>query len=154
MVRTSHPLASRSLLFKEKQAKAHHLGVPVKKDVDTGDRVNITMVLIPPGEFLIGSAVDDLTTTLTACMVHWSTRPLSHSRSAVFDRTSLRSALLNTTENLDSDSLTQASTKIGDRSESRGKQHGSVPSFDTRGACVLLRWDVPQSWSGCRYIKM
>ncbi|MFV1967506.1 MAG: SUMF1/EgtB/PvdO family nonheme iron enzyme [Pirellulaceae bacterium] len=44
---------------KHQQARADHLGVPVKKDVDLGGGVKITMVLIPPGEFLMGSTDEE-----------------------------------------------------------------------------------------------
>jgi len=54
--------------FDAEQAKKHqqtwamHLGVPVEKDVSVGrgqdgKDVNVTMVLIPPGEFLMGSSL-------------------------------------------------------------------------------------------------
>jgi hypothetical protein len=33
--------------------------VPVEKDVDIGDGVIITMMLIPPGEFLMGSSDEE-----------------------------------------------------------------------------------------------
>ncbi len=47
--------------FDEKTAKRHqllwsrYLGVPVEHDVDLGSGVKLTLVLIPPGEFLMGS---------------------------------------------------------------------------------------------------
>ena len=51
--------------FDEAQAKQHqkewadYLGVPVEQDVDLGDGVKLTMVLIPPGEFLMGSTDEE-----------------------------------------------------------------------------------------------
>jgi len=48
--------------FDADQAKRHqrawadYLGVPVEEHVDLGDGVKLAMVLIPPGEFLMGSA--------------------------------------------------------------------------------------------------
>jgi len=56
--------------FNAAQARAHqlawakHLGVPVEKDVDIGDSVKITMVLIPQGEFLMGSSDEERTRRL------------------------------------------------------------------------------------------
>ncbi|NQT17667.1 MAG: SUMF1/EgtB/PvdO family nonheme iron enzyme [Planctomycetes bacterium] len=41
------------------QAWAGYLGVPVKEDVDLGDEVSLTMVLIPPGEFMMGSTAEE-----------------------------------------------------------------------------------------------
>ena len=41
------------------QAWADHLGVPVEQDVDLGDGVKLTMMLIPPGEFLMGSSPEE-----------------------------------------------------------------------------------------------
>ena len=60
--------------------------------------------------------VGELITTTIDRIVHWSTRPLPHSRPAVFIRTSLRSALPNTARYLNPDSLTHPGTKIGSRS--------------------------------------
>ena len=60
---TAPPLAVSP--FDEKQAKAHqqawakYLGVPVEKDVDIGGGIKIKMVLIPPGEFLMGSTDEE-----------------------------------------------------------------------------------------------
>ncbi|MAG93797.1 MAG: hypothetical protein CMJ48_08625, partial [Planctomycetaceae bacterium] len=51
--------------FDAEQAKQHqaawakHLDVPVEKTVDLGDNEKLTMVLIPPGEFLMGSTDED-----------------------------------------------------------------------------------------------
>ena len=44
---------------KHQQAWADHLGVPFKKEVDLGGGVKIAMVLIPPGEFLMGSTDEE-----------------------------------------------------------------------------------------------
>ncbi len=41
------------------QAWAKHLGVPIQKEVDLGDGEKLTMVLIPPGEFLMGSTDEE-----------------------------------------------------------------------------------------------
>ncbi|MDY0170156.1 MAG: formylglycine-generating enzyme family protein, partial [Thermoguttaceae bacterium] len=40
---------------KHQQAWARHLQMPVEHDVDLGGGVKLTLVLIPPGEFLMGS---------------------------------------------------------------------------------------------------
>jgi formylglycine-generating enzyme required for sulfatase activity len=51
--------------FDAKQARAHqvawakHLGVPVEKEIDLPGGVKLTMVLIPPGEFLMGSTKEE-----------------------------------------------------------------------------------------------
>jgi formylglycine-generating enzyme required for sulfatase activity len=44
---------------KHQQAWADHLGLPVEKEVDLGGDVKLTMVLIPPGEFLMGLSEDE-----------------------------------------------------------------------------------------------
>ncbi len=44
---------------KHQQAWADYLGVPVEQEVDLGDGVTLTMVLIPPGEFVMGSSVEE-----------------------------------------------------------------------------------------------
>jgi formylglycine-generating enzyme required for sulfatase activity len=41
---------------KHQEAWAKHLGVPVKKEFDLGDGQMLAMILIPPGEFLMGTA--------------------------------------------------------------------------------------------------
>jgi len=41
---------------KHQEAWAEYLGVPVEREVDLGGDVKLTMVLIPPGEFMMGSA--------------------------------------------------------------------------------------------------
>ncbi|MFV1964665.1 MAG: SUMF1/EgtB/PvdO family nonheme iron enzyme, partial [Pirellulaceae bacterium] len=46
---------------KHQQSWSEYLGVPVKKDVDLGGGVKITMALIPPGEFLMGSNDEERT---------------------------------------------------------------------------------------------
>jgi formylglycine-generating enzyme required for sulfatase activity len=52
--------------FNEKQAKKHqqawadHLGLPVEKEVNLGNGAKLTMVLIPPGEFRMGSTGDQI----------------------------------------------------------------------------------------------
>ena len=45
---------------KHQQAWADYLGGPVEEDVELGDGVKLTMVLIPPGEFDMGSTEDEL----------------------------------------------------------------------------------------------
>jgi len=40
---------------------ADYLGVAVEQEVDLGDGVKLTMVLIPPGEFVMGSPVEERT---------------------------------------------------------------------------------------------
>ncbi len=51
--------------FNAEQAKQHqrawanYLGVPVEKDVSLGKDVKLTMVLIPPGEFFMGSSDEE-----------------------------------------------------------------------------------------------
>ncbi|MFH1264497.1 MAG: bifunctional serine/threonine-protein kinase/formylglycine-generating enzyme family protein, partial [Planctomycetota bacterium] len=44
---------------KHQQAWADFLGVPVEQDVNVGDGVTLTMVLIPPGEFVMGSPAEE-----------------------------------------------------------------------------------------------
>ena len=44
---------------KHQEAWAAYLGVPVEQDVDLGDGVKLTMVLIPPGEFVMGSSPEE-----------------------------------------------------------------------------------------------
>ena len=44
---------------KHQQAWADYLGVPVERDFDLGDGVKLTMVLIPPGEFMMGSTEEE-----------------------------------------------------------------------------------------------
>ena len=44
---------------KHQQAWADYLGVPVERDIDLGDGVKLTMVLIPPGEFMMGSTEEE-----------------------------------------------------------------------------------------------
>lgn len=52
--------------FDAEQAKLHqeawakYLGVPVEQEVDLGDGVKLTLVLIPPGEFQMGSSPADI----------------------------------------------------------------------------------------------
>jgi eukaryotic-like serine/threonine-protein kinase len=52
--------------FDEAQAKQHqqgwadHLGVPVEREIEVGGGVKMTFVLIPPGEFLMGSTEEEL----------------------------------------------------------------------------------------------
>jgi len=41
-------------------AWADYLGVPVEQDLDLGDGVKLTTVLIPPGEFVMGSTEDEV----------------------------------------------------------------------------------------------
>lgn len=41
------------------QAWANYLGLPVERDVDLGGGVKLTMVLIPPGQFLMGSTDEE-----------------------------------------------------------------------------------------------
>ncbi len=59
--RTGKPPPPAVAPFDEKTAKrhqvlwSHYLGVPVEHDVDLGGGVKLTMVLIPPGEFMMGS---------------------------------------------------------------------------------------------------
>jgi formylglycine-generating enzyme required for sulfatase activity len=51
--------------FTAEQAKQHqeawaeHLGVPVEQRIDLGDDASLTMVLIPPGEFMMGSSEEE-----------------------------------------------------------------------------------------------
>jgi formylglycine-generating enzyme required for sulfatase activity len=44
---------------KHQDAWAEYLGAPVEQRVDLGDGVNLAMVLIPPGEFLMGSTAEE-----------------------------------------------------------------------------------------------
>ena len=44
---------------KHQQAWADHLGVPVEQEVDLGAGQKLTMVLIPPGEFMMGSTEEE-----------------------------------------------------------------------------------------------
>ena len=44
---------------KHQQVWADYLDVPVERDFDLGDGVKLTMVLIPPGEFMMGSTVEE-----------------------------------------------------------------------------------------------
>jgi len=44
---------------KHQEAWAEYLGVPVEQEVDLGDGVKLTMVLIPPGEFVMGSSPEE-----------------------------------------------------------------------------------------------
>ena len=44
---------------KHQQAWADYLGVPVERDIDLGGGVKLTMVLIPPGEFMMGSTEEE-----------------------------------------------------------------------------------------------
>ena len=46
---------------KHQQAWADYLGVPVEQEVDLGNDVKLTMVLIPPGEFVMGSPAEEWT---------------------------------------------------------------------------------------------
>jgi formylglycine-generating enzyme required for sulfatase activity/serine/threonine protein kinase/Tol biopolymer transport system component len=46
---------------KHQQAWAEYLDLPVEQDVDLGDGVKLKMVLIPPGEFLMGSTAEQQT---------------------------------------------------------------------------------------------
>ena len=43
---------------KHQQAWADYLGVAVEREIDIGDEVKLTMVLIPPGEFMMGSTAE------------------------------------------------------------------------------------------------
>ena len=44
---------------KHQQAWADYLGVPVETDVDLGNGVKLTLVLIPPGEFVMGLTAEE-----------------------------------------------------------------------------------------------
>ena len=49
--------------FDDEQAKEHqmawakYLGVPLEREIDLGDEVTLSLVLIPPGEFMMGSSM-------------------------------------------------------------------------------------------------
>ncbi|HUT94002.1 MAG TPA: SUMF1/EgtB/PvdO family nonheme iron enzyme [Thermoguttaceae bacterium] len=44
---------------KHQEVWAGYLGMPVEQDVDLGDGVKVTVVLIPPGEFVMGSTAEE-----------------------------------------------------------------------------------------------
>jgi len=44
---------------RHQQAWADYLGVPVEQDVELGDGVKLTMMLIPPGEFVMGCSAEE-----------------------------------------------------------------------------------------------
>ena len=44
---------------KHQEAWAEHLGQPVEEQIDLGAEVKLTMVLIPPGEFVMGSPAEE-----------------------------------------------------------------------------------------------
>ena len=44
---------------KHQEAWAKYLGVPVEQDIRLADGLALTMVLIPPGEFAMGSSAED-----------------------------------------------------------------------------------------------
>ena len=46
---------------KHQEAWAEYLGVPVEQEVSLADGVKLTMALIPPGEFVMGSSADERT---------------------------------------------------------------------------------------------
>ena len=64
---------------KSQQGWGDYLGVLVEQDVDLGDGETLTMVLIPPGEFLMGSTEEELARFLAeakAAADNWASRQI------------------------------------------------------------------------------
>ncbi len=55
------------------QAWADFLGLPVKKEVDVGEGVKMSFMLIPPGEFMMGSSDEEIAQVLAGLKETWRT---------------------------------------------------------------------------------